>query len=284
MEQNKEIKKDDDSLSTKSFCIPSKKYTYGELSVIFLLLSVVNNFLGLEKISFESFPHLIRLILIALTSAIPFILSLGFFYFLILWIMKLIRNRGKTLRPENLRIKKIINIVFIVLLIIFIISTVFSVSKAVSSSKMSPEKTVFLSTLIEKNRDFSLESDKTKIATQSFLDTITNQEWGKMHERLEHLLIATQTFQPKIDEMRLLYQQNIDLASNEQEKQAGIIYVKSIEIRDRQNKKVAELATFGLTIDWENPTEEQMAKWAQVADELGAIENEIKNAQAELNS
>src|ERR1035437_2495514 len=106
----------------KSFRIsPEKKYGYGQLTGVFLLLMVVFNMFSEKWYSLGTF-------MIFLTAIIEQVLAAMFFYFLVLWIMKLVRNRGKIERPENKKTKKIITIIFIVLLLGTMISTGLSIS------------------------------------------------------------------------------------------------------------------------------------------------------------
>lgn len=267
----------------KNFRIAPKKYGYGELTVIFLLLGGVFNMFS-DKWSFKSLPHSLGVFLIFLTATIATALGLAFFYFLILWIMKLVRNRGKVERLENKKMKKIITIIFIILLLGVMISVGLSMSRAISSSKVSPEQTSFVNELLGKFQEFSGESDGVKVAMRSFIDVTQNKEYSKMHETLQNLLSATQTLQSKIDEIKTFSQQGVNLSKNEKDQAFFNLYLKTIDLRDQDNKKLIEMATFGLTIDWENPTEAQMAKWTQLAKELGVIETEIQSTQVELQN
>lgn len=279
----KMVRKENNPELEKSFRITTEKYSYGKWAVVFLLLGAISNTF-FDKMSFRDFPHSISLILIFLASALPFTLSLGFFYFFVLWIMKLIRHRGKIERPENMKTKRIVNIIFILLLLAFMVSIISSMSKAVSSSKVSPEQTSFINALLEKNKDWSNEIDGVKVAMQTLLDVMSNKEFSKMHGALENLLTATKALQPKIDDMKIFYQQGASLSRNEKEQHIFDLSLKAIDLRDQDNKKLIEMATFGLTINWENPTESQIAKWTQLAKELGVIETEIQNTQTELQS
>ena len=267
----------------KNFRITFKKYSYGELSLIFLLLGGVFNMFS-DKLSFESSSHFVTASTIFLTKVITVIPSLGFLYFLILWIMKLIRSRGKTERPENKKAKKIITIIFIILTLGFIVSVALSVSRVASSYKGSPEQTSFVNTLFEKFQGFSNESDGIKVAMQSFLGVVSNNEYSKFHESLKNLLSATQSLQPKIDELKIFSQQGLNLSSNEKEQRIFNLYLKAIDLRGQDNKKLTEMAIFGLTVDWENPTEAQMTKWTKLVVELGVIEKEIESTQNELQN
>lgn len=267
----------------KNFRIPPKKYGYGELTGVFLLLGGVFNMFS-DKLSFKSLPHSLGIFLIFLTTTIAMALGLAFFYFLILWIMKLVRNLGKIERPENRKTKKILTIIFIILLLAEMISVGLSMSRAISSSKVSPQQTSFVNALLEKNKDWSNEIDGVKVSMQALLDVMSNKEFSKMHGALENLLSATKALQPKIEDMKVFYQQGASLSRNEKEQHIFDLSVKALGLRDQDNKKLIEMATFGLTIDWENPTEAQIAKWTQLAKELGVIETEIQNTQTELQN
>lgn len=281
---NKDNNVEDKNQKIESFRIPSEKYGYGKLALIFLLLSGIYNTFINDKISFKSLPHSLGIFLIFLTSVIEMALGLALFYFLILWIMKLVRNRGKVERPENKKTKKIITIIFIILFLWVVVSVGLSMSKAVSSLKISPEQTSFINTLLKKSNEFSGESDQVKVSTQSLLDVMGNKDFSKIHEALKNLLSATQALQPKIDELKTFSQQGTDISSNQKQQAVFNLYLKAIDLRDQYNKKLIEMATFGLTVDWESPTEAQMAKWTQLAKELGVIESEIQSTQVELQN
>ena len=166
----------------------------------------------------------------------------------------------------------------------FIVSVALSVSRVASSYKGSPEQTSFVNTLFEKFQGFSNESDGIKVAMQSFLGVVSNNEYSKFHESLKNLLSATQSLQPKIDELKIFSQQGLNLSSNEKEQRIFDLYLKAIDLRGQDNKKLTEMAIFGLTVDWENPTEAQMTKWTKLVVELGVIEKEIESTQNELQN
>ena len=177
-----------------------------------------------------------------------------------------------------------ITIIFIILTLGFIVSVALSVSRVASSYKGSPEQTSFVNTLFEKFQGFSNESDGIKVAMQSFLGVVSNNEYSKFHESLKNLLSATQSLQPKIDELKIFSQQGLNLSSNEKEQRIFDLYLKAIDLRGQDNKKLTEMAIFGLTVDWENPTEAQMTKWTKLVVELGVIEKEIESTQNELQN
>lgn len=259
------------------FSISAGKYSYWKWLIVFVLL---NGIFSTYEQSIK--PHSLSASMSFFVAGISFVLEMGAMYFLTLWIIDLIRRRGKVERPENKKTKLIVNIIFAIIFLMMLSTVVMSVSK--SSPAANSQQDSFMSTLLEKNKEFSSESNEVKIATQAFLDVLGNKELGEMHGALANLLNATQALQPKIDELKIFSQQSIALSSGEQEKQASILYAKAVDVRDRDNQKLTELATFGLTIDWGNLTNAQITKWTQLASELGTIENEMKSTQTELQN
>jgi amino acid transporter len=263
----------------KSFRVSTEKLSNGMLFLVFIVLSgILNTYEQGIK------PYSLSMSMALSIAVIRIILDTGAPYFLTLWIIDLIRKRGKIERPENKKVKLIVNIIFAIIGLMMIYSVFLMYTAKPSSTEIDSKQTSFISLMLEKNKEFSNENDKVKTATQSFLDVINNENWTKMHDTLGNLLNAAQALQPKIEEMKVFAQQSSNLFSGEKDKQASALYTKVIDVRDRYNKKVIELATFGLTIDWKNPTETQITKWTQLADELGTIENEVKNIQAELQN
>ena len=101
--------------------------------------------------------------------------------------------------------KTVVIITWIVSILI-LASTTFSIYSAFHNAKksaeLSPEQQTFINEILEKNQTFSIESDKVKIATQGFIDVMTNQEWSKMQTTLKEVVSATTAIQPKIDELK----------------------------------------------------------------------------------
>lgn|GEM_PF-4604159 len=77
---------------------------------------------------------------------------------------------------------------------------------------------------------------------------------------------------------------NTAIFSSDKEKEVATLYAKALDVRDRHNKKLIELATFGLKIDWNNPDETQINKWTEFADELSMIEKEVQAIQTEFQA
>ena len=256
--------------------VKSHKHSYGKYLLIFAFLSVI----------FSSVEQSIKLHSLSVFSAffitfVGIILSTSVTYFLVLWIADLIRRRGGIDRLENKKVRMVINIVFIVMFL-GIINSVLMVVKKSPSAEFNFEQTSFTNELFEKNKNFSDENGNVDIATQSLLDIFNNQEQSKIHGALQNLLSTTQALQPKIDELKNFTQQNATIFSDE--KEIATLYSKAIDDRDRYNKKLIELAKFGLKIDWNNPDEAQVNKWAELADELSITEKEVQTTQTELQA
>lgn len=90
-----------------------KKHSYGkDLLISLLLVALYSN----TSFSTNFFLTLVRNIL-----------NIGFLYFLTLWIVDLIRRRGKIERPENKKIRMIINITFTIIFLLNIASLLMEV-------------------------------------------------------------------------------------------------------------------------------------------------------------
>ncbi len=258
---------------TKSFRISSpEKYGNGSYLIMFFLLYWI------FQSHFDSNP--ISYITIFLVS----FFNIGVGYFFVLWISDFIRRRGKIERPENKKFRLVVNIIFALLFLGLVISLFNIISSGSQLNKLTPQQTSFLSELEEKSKGFTLKSDEQKVALQAFIDTLTSEDYSNIKIVLQNLLNSTKVLQPEIDSFKEFAQQSILISNGEKEKQRATIYAKSLEIRDRHNKKLTELVTFGLLIDWNNATQKQMDKWTQLTKELGVIESEIQSAQAELQN
>ncbi len=99
----------------------SNKHSYGEYLLIFLFLNVVFSSLKITigRILLSVFSASILAFFI---TAVQIVLDMGVWYFFVLWIADLIRRRGKIERPENKKVKLIINIIFAVMFLGAIIS------------------------------------------------------------------------------------------------------------------------------------------------------------------
>lgn len=254
----------------------AKKYSYGKYLLVFMLLAGVFN-----SVEQNIKPHSLSAFSAFFITAFRIILDTGVLYFLVLWIVDLIRRRGKIERPENKKARLIINIIFAIIFL-SMVASVLMVSFKSTSNELNPQQSSFLSKLNEKNQEFIILNNEAKTATQSLLDILNAQEWTKMKGALQKVLSATQALQPKIDEMRAFAEENSQMFKNDQEKQAAIFYTKAMEIRDRHNKKLIELLTLGLRIDWNNPDEAELNQWTKVAGELSEIEKEVQATQSEF--
>lgn len=204
------------------------------------------------------------------------------------WLLKIKLKKFKNIKTEKSykiirTVSWAVGIFFALFALLVIFSVVMSVSKS-SSTKISPEQTSFVNELNGKFQEFSGESDGVKVTMQSFIDVIQNKEYSKIHETLKNLLTATQMLQPKIDELKAFSQQGVSLSKNEKDQVVFNLYLKAIDLRDQDNKKLIEMATFGLSFDWENSTDAQIAMWGQLVDELSIIENKIQSTEAELQN
>ena len=254
----------------------AKKWGYGKYLLVFMLLAGVFN-----SVEQNIKPHSLSAFSAFFITAFRIILDTGVLYFLVLWIVDLIRRRGKIERPENKKVRLIINIIFAIIFL-SMVTSVLMVSFKSTSNELNPQQSSFLSKLNEKNQEFIILNNEAKSATQSLLNILNAQEWTKMKGVLQKVLSATQALQPKIDEMRAFVGENSQMFKNDQEKQAATFYTKAMEIRDRHNKKLIELLNIGLQIDWNNPSEAQLNQWTKVAGELSEIEKEVQATQSEF--
>ncbi|NCC71351.1 hypothetical protein EOM09_07265 [bacterium] len=96
-----------------------KKYNYGKYLLIFIFFSVIFNMLwhGIEKNTISSLSAF-------LIVSVQALLDFSIFYFLVLWVYDLIRNGRKIKKPENTKVKKIINIIFIALFLLTLLSLI----------------------------------------------------------------------------------------------------------------------------------------------------------------
>jgi len=97
--------------------IEVKKHSYGKYLIIFMFLATI--FSSLEqniKLLFFSTPVVFFIALVRI------VLDTSVLYFLVLWIVDLIRRRGKIVRPENKKVKLMINIIFAVIFLGMVVS------------------------------------------------------------------------------------------------------------------------------------------------------------------
>jgi amino acid transporter len=256
--------------------VKSNKHSYGKYLLIFAFLAAM--FGSLEQ---NIKPQSLSALSAFFITFVRIILDTSVTYFLVLWIADLIRRRGKVERPENKKVKLIINIIFAVIFLGMVISVLMVLFKP-TTNQLNPQQSSSLSELNEKNQEFITLNNEAKTATQYLLNVLDAQEWTEMKGALQKVLSATQALQPKINEMKAFAEENSQLFTSEQEKQAAIFYGKAMEVRDRHNKKLIELITLGLQIDWNNPDEAKLNQWTKIAGELSEIEKEIQSTQLEF--
>jgi len=151
----------------KSFRILTKGYGYGKWLLVFMILSII--FSLYEK---GIKPHSLSALMSFFITMISIVLSTGVFYFLTLWIMKLIRHRGKIKRPESKKAKRIVNIIFAILLLMMFLSVIITILKVSSTKtllKEVPEKSSIPLKPKINNQDTSLliEQCKAKAKTEA---------------------------------------------------------------------------------------------------------------------
>lgn len=172
--------------------------------------------------------------------------------------------------------------------IVLLIGTVASLGtlKLVSDyvEKIDSKQISLVNTIYDKFYAFSTENNKIKNTKQSFVEVIKNKKFNKTHEVLNKLLNEAIEIQPKIDELKILTQNNINISKRENYKAIFRSYLKAANLQYKDNKKLIEMITLGLTMNWKNPTQEQMNSWRVLASELGYIENEIKTVQLEIQN
>lgn len=251
----------------------TKKKNYGKYFFVFLVLGVLY-----QNIQKTIAPHSLSSLQAFLVTIFSVFLSIVALYFLALWIMDLIRRRGGVEREENKKVKLIIGIIFA---IIFLINSasVRTVLFNTSSNKLDAEQTVFLDEFLQKQQELVVLNNKQKTIS---LDLANVKDSQQMNKVLSDLLSVTQEIQVQIDKLKSLVSRNAGIFENEREKSAMITFSQSIDLRERHNKKLIELATLGLQIDWDNPSENQINKWTEIAQELSEIETELQAKQLDF--
>jgi amino acid transporter len=110
---NKEVEKNGQiDKSTKS---QIKKYSYGKYLLVFMFLGAIFNTLQ-QNIK----PHSLSAFSAFAITFVQIILDTSVLYFLVLWVIDLIRRRRN--RPENKKVKLVVNIIFAALFLLMIIS------------------------------------------------------------------------------------------------------------------------------------------------------------------
>ena len=270
--------KDLENKDIKSFHIPTKKYGNGSYSIIFMLLTVIFNMIE-KSTNVQGLPVFV----IVIFYALPMILSMGFLYFLILWIADLIRRKSKKLKPENKKLKLIVGIIFLIIFLSWFVSYVSSTLKTVKTKEV---ETSFASKLMEASSGFQVKSDAQKNAMQDFLNVVQSKDMSKMNGTLHNLLDASVALQPEIDNQKIFIEQNLDTFGKDNKNKKVIdAYAKATDVRDRHNKKIIELARYGtFWINWNNPDEKYIEGWTKLSDELAVIEQEMQTKQSEFQA
>lgn len=159
---------------------------------------------------------------------------------------------------------------------------IFDKNGQVANNEVSTAKILKL-----KYAEFSTESIRVDAAAKVVASLSAEKNVGKMVGALNELLNATNAYQSTIDKITLLSKHGIslDIANNEKEKQAENAFFRILEVENRYNKKLNEIATFGLTIDWEFKRLGEASKLREMAiefRELQVIANERDSIKAEI--
>lgn len=248
----------------------AKKHNYGKYFFVFLIFSWIYR-VFIEDITLPSLSEPVAFLLGFLDSALTF----GAFYFLVLWIMDAIRRRGGVERDENKKAKLIVNIIFGIL-IIGLAGSIFLALLNTSSKESVP---TFIDEFQQKQQELVDLNSKQKTIV---LDVESIEDSQQLKRAFLDLLSNTQEVEVIIYDLKLLIDKNSDVLESEHEKKAVTVFEQSIDFRERHNSKLIELATLGLRIDWDNPSETQIAEWTKIAQELSEIEKEVQLKQLEF--
>ena len=231
-------------------------------------------------------PHSLSTIVGIVVFTLRLVLDTGLMYFFVLWIADVIRRKRKTGKPESKKFRLIVNIIFSVIFLIMFVTLLQSALKTQKASELTPQETSFMTEFQEKTGTFVIKSDELKVAMQGFMDVLKSEDMSKMHQALQSVQNTSLALQPEIDNQKVFVEQNWNLfkESNEKKKQFIEGYAKAIDVRDRHNRKLTDLVTYGLKIDWNNPTKTQMEEWTRIADELAVIEKELQTTQSEFQA
>jgi len=89
----------------------SKKHSYGKfLAIVTIIVAVLSTVEG-------NLQHSLSPAMATVFAISGFIIKFCFMYLLTIWIADLIRRRGGIDRPENKKVRTIINIIFIILIL-----------------------------------------------------------------------------------------------------------------------------------------------------------------------
>jgi len=262
----------------KSFRIPSKKYGNGSYLIIFILLTVILNMFE-RSTNIQGLPTFA----IVIFYALPMILSMGSLYFLVLWIADLIRRKSKKLKPENKKLKLIVGIIFLIIFLGWFVSYISSTLKTLKTREV---ETSLASKLLDASSGFQVKSDAQKNAMQDFLNVVQSNDMSKMNGSLRNLLDASVALQPEIDNQKIFIEQNLNTFSKDSNNKKVLdAYAKAIDVRDRHNKKIIELARYGtFWINWNEPDEKYLEGWTKLSNELAVIEQELQTTQSEFQA
>ena len=148
--------------------------------------------------------------------------------------------------------------------------------------KVNSRQISLINAINGKFNEFSIENVQIIDTKQSFIEVIKYKKFNKTNEVLSKLLNEAQAIRPRIDSLKILVQQDINISKKVRNENIFNDYSRAIDLLDRENKKLIEMITLGLTMNWKNPTEAQTTKWKSLATELGSIENEVKNTHIEI--
>jgi len=245
----------------------TRKHSYGKYFLVLLLLS------GIYQMSTKNIvPHSLSAPVAFFVAFLEVVLDVGVLYFLVLWIIDMIRRRGGVEREENKKAKFIVNIIFAII-VIGIVGSIALTLINTSSNKLTVEQSAFLDEFYQEQQKLVVLNNKQKTISLELANIEDSQE---MKIILSNLLSVTQEIQDQIDELKSLVDKNTNIFESGKEKSALTTFSQSIDLRERHNKKLIELATLGLEIDWDNPSESQINKWTEIAEELVVIETEIQ--------
>lgn len=251
----------------------TKKHSYGKYFLLLLLLT------GIYQMSTKNIaPHSLSAPVAFFVTFLEVVLDVGVFYLLVLWIMDMIRRRGGVEREENKKVKLIVNIIFAII-IIGIVGSIALTLINTSPNKLNAEQSAFLDEFYQEQQKLVVLNNKQKAISVELANIEDSQQMKKI---LSDLLSVTQKIQDQIDEFKFLLDKNTNIFESEKEKSALTTFGQSIDLRERHNKKLIELATLGLEINWDNPSESQINKWTEIAEELVVIETEIQNKQLDF--
>lgn len=197
----------------------------------------------------------------------------------ILYIKKFIKDIYKI---KNNKGRCTSTIIWVVFLIGIVVSLGFLKLVSTQEEKVDLKQKTLVNIIYDKFSAFSYENNQIKNTKQSFVEVIKNKKFSKTNEVLTKLLNEAQAIQPKIDELKVISQNDVNTSKPGKFKNIFKSYLKAANLQDKDNKKMTEMIKLGLTMNWKNPTQEQTNSWKVLAIELGAIESEIKIVQVEI--